>query len=67
MLVCEEVVEPVEVIVGVFVDKGDLETVGDADWVLEIEEDAETVEVILGVHDTMGLRVPEILVVDVFD
>jgi hypothetical protein len=32
-----------------------------------MEEEADTVEVILGVHDTIGLRVPEILVVDVFE
>lgn len=46
VLVCEEVVEPVEVIVEVLVNGGDLDTVGDADCVLETEDDADIVLVL---------------------
>ena len=55
VLVCEEVVEPVEVIVFVLEPTEDLETVGDALCVLEIEEDAEIVDDNLGVNVIMGL------------
>lgn len=65
--VCEEVVDAVVVIVCVFEPTEDLESVGEADWVLEIEEDAETVDVLPGVHVIRGVRVPEILVVEVFE
>ena len=65
--VCEEVVDAVVVIVCVLEPTEDLESVGEADWVLEIEEDAETVDVLPGVHVIRGVRVPEILVVEVFE
>jgi len=65
--VCEEVVDAVVVIVCVLEPTEDLERVGEADWVLEIEVDAETVEVLPGVHVIRGVRVPEILVVEVFE
>lgn len=45
----------------------DLECVGEAVCVLEIEADAETVDVILGVNVGSEDCVTEILVVDVFD
>lgn len=65
--VCEEVVDAVVVIVCVLEPTEDLESVGEADWVLEIEVDAETVDVLPGVHVMRGVRVPEILVVEVFE
>lgn len=65
--VCEEVVDAVVVIVCVLEPTEDLESVGEAEWVLEIEEDAETVDVLPGVHVIRGVRVPEILVVEVFE
>jgi hypothetical protein len=65
--VCEEVVDAVVVIVCVLEPTEDLERVGEEDWVLEIEVDAETVEVLPGVHVIRGVRVPEILVVEVFE
>ena len=46
VLVCEEVVELVEVIMDVLDIKDDLDTVGDADWVFDKETDPETVLVL---------------------
>jgi hypothetical protein len=65
--VCEEVVEAVVVIVCVLEPTEDLERLGEADWVLEIELDEETVEVLRWVHVITGVCVPEILAVDVFE
>ena len=67
MEVCDEVVDTVDVSVSVFDIGGDLEIVGDADCVLETEEEADTVEVILGVHVNKEVWVPEILVVEVLE
>ena len=55
VLVCEEVVEADEVIVGVFVDKGDLDTVGEAVCVFDKEADPETVIVLYIVLVIIGL------------
>ena len=67
MAVWEEVVECVEVIVGVLEPTGDLECVGEAVCVLDIEAEAETVDVSKGVNVNAGVRVTEILVVDVLE
>ena len=65
--VCEEVVECVEVRVLVLEPTGDLDNVGEALCVFEIEADAETVDVILGVNVIKLVPVPETVAVDVFD
>jgi hypothetical protein len=65
--VCEEVVDDVVVIVCVLEPTGDFESVGEAEWDLEIEVEEVTVEVLLGVHVIRVEPVLEILVVEVFD
>ena len=67
MAVWDDVVECVDVSVLVLEPTGDLECVGDAVCVFEIEADAETVDVILGVNDMAAVPVPETVEVDVFD
>jgi hypothetical protein len=65
--VCDEVVECVEVIVIVLEPTGDLETVGDALCVLEIEADAETVLVLYIVLVSIGEVERVLRLVDVLD
>ena len=67
VLVCEEVVDPVEVIVCVLEPNGDLETVGEADLVLVTEADAEIVLVLYIVLVTIGVADKLLRLVDVFD
>ena len=67
MAVWEDVVECVDVSVLVLEPRGDLETVGEAERVLETRAEAETVEVILAVSVRTEDLVSELLVVDVFD
>ena len=65
--VWEEVVECVEVIVDVLEPTGDLETVGEADWVLETEAEAEIVLVLYIVLVSIGDVERELRLVDVLD
>ena len=67
MAVWEDVVECVDVRVLVLEPTDDLEWVGDTVCVFEIEADAETVDVILGVNDMAAVPVPDTVAVDVFD